>query len=156
MYSLRRYLLWIVPALLCAGCSGSIGSSVAPPPPPPSPGPPFIAGHGTLAVIDVADPKSRKVRLFRPDSDQEFATIVSPGERYQPNSITFDHRGHLYVGVNDTNFPGKYTVSEFKVSNLERIREITDLPGWNRSSVVTDDQNYLYVNTKAFLGGDIK
>jgi DNA-binding beta-propeller fold protein YncE len=156
MYSLRRYILWIVPALLCTACGGRVGSSVVPPPTSPPVPPPFIAGHGTLAVIDVADPKTKTVRLFRPDSDHEFATIITHGERYQPNSITFDHRGRLYVGVNDTNFPGKYTVTEFKVNGLERIREITDLPGWNGSSVVTDDQNYLYVNTKAFLGGDIK
>ena len=156
MYSLRRYILWIVPALLCAACSGNVGTNPAPPPPAPSPGPPFIAGHGTLAVIDVANPKARQVRLFHPGSTREFATIVFPGERYHPNSLTFDRRGHLYIGSNDTQGFGEYIVSEFKVSNLERVREIRDLPRWNHSSVATDDQNYLYVNTPAFLGGDIK
>ena len=155
MYRLRRYILWIVPALLCAACSGSVGTTPAPPA-PPSPGPPFVAEHGTLAVIDVANPKRREVRLFRPDSDREFSTIVFPGERYHPNSLTFDRRGHLYIGSNDTQGFGEYIVSEFKVSNLERVREIRDLPRWNHSSVATDDQNYLYVNTPAFLGGDIK
>ncbi len=122
----------------------------------PSPAPPFVAGHGTLAVIDVANPKARQIRLFHPGSTREFATIVVPGERYHPNSLTFDRRGHLYIGSNDTQGSGEYIVSEFKVSNLERVREIRDLPRWNHSSVATDDQNYLYVNTPAFLGGDIK
>ena len=30
MYRLRRYILWIVPALLCAACSGSVGTNPAP------------------------------------------------------------------------------------------------------------------------------
>ena len=156
MYSLRRCILWIVPALLCAACSGTVGTSPPQPPPLPSPGPPFIAEHGTLAVIDVANPKAREIRLFHPGTTREFATIVSPGERYHPNSLTFDRRGHLYIGINDTAGFGEYIVSEFRVSDLERIREIRDLPRWNHSSVATDDQNYLYVNTPAFLGGDIK
>jgi hypothetical protein len=156
MYSLRQYILWIVPALLCAGCSGSVGTNPPPPQPLPSPGPPFIAEHGTLAVLDVANPKARQIRLFHPGSTREFATIVSPGERYHPNSLAFDRRGHLYIGTNDTEGLGEYTVSEFRVRDLERIREIGNLPRWSHSSVATDDQNYLYVNTPAFLGGDIK
>ncbi len=156
MYSLRRYILWIVPALLCVACSGSVGTNPPPPQPLPSPGPPFVVGHGTLAVLDVANPKARQIRLFHPGSTREFATIVSPGERYHPNSLAFDRRGHLYIGTNDTEGLGEYIVSEFRISDLERIREIHDLPRWNHSSVATDDQNYLYVNTPALLGGDIK
>ena len=119
MYSLRRCVLWIVPASLCAACSGTVGTNPPPPPPLPSPGPPFIAEHGTLAVIDVANPKAREIRLFHPGSTREFATIVSPGERYHPNSLTFDRRGHLYIGSNDTQGSGEYIVSEFRVSDLE-------------------------------------
>ncbi|MGA8533907.1 MAG: WD40 repeat domain-containing protein [Candidatus Tumulicola sp.] len=155
MFRLRcRNLSWIVVGLLWAGCSGS--ASTVPPQPSGSPAPPIIEGRGTLAVINAADPNAKRVWIFPTHSDQFNREITVPGSRFQPNSLAFDRRGHLYVGINDTSLGGSYNVVEVNVQSLETIREIRDLPQWSHSSVATDDQNNLYVNTKAFIGGDVR
>ncbi len=154
MYS-RRCALWIVLFAFCAGCSGSTGSTPIPGP-SASPEPPGIAGHGTLAVIDVGNPNEKKIRLFRPNSDQQFAQLIVGGQLFRPNSLAFDHRGHLYIGIFDRHLFGKYIVVEFKVPQLEKVREIDDLPGWDHSSVAIDDRNDLYVNSPDALGGRIR
>ena len=149
-----RSLLWIVVGLLWVGCSGSI-STVAPPP-LVSPAPPVVAGRGTLAVVNVADPNAKRVWIFPPHSDKFSREIIFHGSQFEPNSLAFDRRGHIYIGVNDTSSPGAYRVLEVNVRDFKVAREIDGLRQWNRGSVGTDDQSNLYVATKAFVGGDIK
>ncbi len=151
---LRRSLSWIVVSLLWAGCSGS--ASTIPLQPSSSPAPPVALGRGTLAVINRHDPNANRVWLFPPHSDRFTREITFPGSRFVPNSLAFDRRGHLYIGVNDTSGSGEYAVIEIDVQSLNVVREIHGLPLWPNSSVAVDDQNYLYVNTKSFIGGDVK
>jgi sugar lactone lactonase YvrE len=143
----------MVAGLLLAGCSGNAATVV--PQPSGSPAPPVATGRGTLAVIG-ADSKAHRVWIFPPHSDTLTRELVFPGSRFQPNSLAFDRRGHLYVGVNDTAGSGEYEVVEVDVQSLDVVREIRGLPQWPKSSVAVDDQNELYVNTKAFIGGDVK
>lgn len=149
----RSFALSLVAALLLAGCTGNAATVV--PPPSRSPGPPVATGRGTLAVIG-GDSKARRVWIFPPHSDKLARELVFPGSRFQPNSLAFDRRGHLYIGVNDTAGSGEYEVVEVNVQNLDIVRNIRGLPQWPKSSVAIDDENNLYVNTKAFVGGDVK
>jgi hypothetical protein len=68
--------------------------------------------------------------------------------------LAFDRRGHLYYGFNGGH--DEYFVRELNVQNGERLRAIDLRPSWSFSSVATDDHNILYVNTKSFVGGDVK
>jgi hypothetical protein len=149
----RRWpLLWIVLSLLCAGCGGS---AVTVPLQPSSPTPPTVLARGTVAVVDHTSTHTR-ILIFPPHSDK-FAREISLGSgRLVANSLAFDRRGHLYVGLDNPSGNGKYEVLEVNAQSGKLIREITDLPSWSHSSVATDDENVLYVNTKAFAGGDVK
>lgn len=152
--SLRRSFSWVVAALLCAGCTGN--AVTVPPPLTSSPSPPVALGSGTLAVINRDNPAAQRVWIFPPHSDNFTKELVFPGARYVPNSLAFDRRGHLYIGYNDTAGDGAYEVVEANVRNLDIVRTIRGLPRWDRSSVAVDSADYLYVNTKSLVGGDIK
>ena len=67
----------------------------------------------------------------------------------------FDRRRHLYIGYNDVSAGGQYQVLEVNLPNFAVVRTIR-VPQWSNSSVAIDDQNELYVNTKSFVGGDVK
>jgi sugar lactone lactonase YvrE len=152
--SRRWSLSWIVASLICAGCSGN--AVTLPAPPSSSPGPPVALGRGTLAVINRFDRNAKRVWIFPPHSDKVAREIILPGSQFEPNSLAFDRRGHIYIGFNDTSRGGGYEVVEFDVQSLTMIRDIRGMPTWPNSSIVIDDNNVLYVNTKAFVGGDIK
>jgi hypothetical protein len=153
-YSHRWSFLWILAGLLCAGCSGATGT-VSPPEPSGSPAPPATLGRGTVAVIDYdAKHALTRILILPPHSDKFTREITIHTSRIEVNSAAFDRRGHLYVGINDPD--AKYEVLELNAESGRLIREITNLPPWPRSSVATDDENFLYVNTKAFVGGDVK
>ena len=152
--SLRHNFWRIAALLLCAGCTGN--AVTVPPPLTSSPNPPVALGTGTLAVINHDNPASQLVWIFPPHNDKFTKQIVFPGARYVPNSLAFDHRGHLYIGYNDTAGGGAYEVVEVNARNLDIVRTIGGLPRWDHSSVAVDNADYLYVNTKSFVGGDIK
>jgi WD40 repeat protein len=137
--------------LLMAGCSGS-----APTVPQPSFSTgPIVLGRGTVAVVD-RQSSVTKVLIFPPHSDTFTGELSIHTSRLIANSAAFDRRGRLFIGLNDPSAGGKYEVLEFNVQTLKLVREITNLPSWSRSSVATDDENVLYVNTKSLIGGDIK
>lgn len=147
--------LWIVLSLLCAGCSGSVGTVPVPPQPSGSPAPPIALGRGTLAVISHKG-SHEFVLIFPPNSDTPTRQIPihdEHGQHLKGNSLAFDRRGHLYIGMHDTK-GGKYYILEVDIHNWAVVRDIV-VPGWAFSSVATDDENYLYVNTKVAVGGDI-
>ena len=56
--------------------------------------------------------------------------------------------------MHDTSPGGKYLVLEVDIHNWTVVRHIV-VPGWSFSTVATDNENYLYVNIKAAIGGDI-
>jgi sugar lactone lactonase YvrE len=107
-------------------------------------------------VINRFDRNAKRVWIFPPHSNQVAREIIIPGSQFEPNSIAFDRRGHIYIGINNTARGGGYEVEEFDVQSLRHIRDIRGLPSWPHSSIAIDDNNVLYVNTKAFVGGDIK
>lgn len=150
--SSRWSLLCLAASLLCAGCSGS--SVPVPPQPSSSPAPPIVLGRGTLAVAE-RSPAITRVLIFPPHSDKPVREIPFHGEQLDVNSLAFDRRGHLYVGVNDTSRGGHYHAVEFNLRDFTVVRDIS-VPQWSRSSVAIDGDNVLYVNTKALVGGDIK
>lgn len=150
--SRRWSLLWLVASLTFAGCGGN---AVTAPLQPSSPAPPTALGRGTLAVVDQTSTATR-ILVFPPHSDKFTQEISLGGPNLGANSLAFDRRGHLYIGLNNPTGNGKYEVIEVNVQNRKLVREITDLPSWSHSSVATDDENVLYVNTKAFVGGDVK
>ena len=151
----RWRLSWIVLSLLCAGCSGSAGT-VPMPQPSVSPAPPIALGRGTLAVISHKG-SHEFVLIFPPNGDQPTHQIPihdEHGQHLKGNSLAFDRRGHLYIGMHDTSQGGKYYILEVDIHNWVVVRDIV-VSGWSFSSVATDNENYLYVNTKAAVGGDI-
>lgn len=153
--SRRWSLAWIVAGLLCAGCGGN-AVTLAPLQPTSSPAPPVVLGRGTLAVINRFNRDAKRVWIFPPHSDQFTREIVFHGSKFEPNAVAFDHRGHVYVGVNDTSSGGGYHVVEVDLQTFHVIRDIRGMPSWAHSSIAIDKHNVLYVNTKAFVGGDIK
>lgn len=150
--SRRRSLLFIGVSVLCAGCGGN-GTTV--PSTSNSPSPPNVLARGTVAVVDHTSTATR-ILLFPPHSDKATEELSLGGRNLGANSLAFDRRGHVYVGLNNPLGNGKYEVLEINVQNRKLVREITDLPSWSHSSIATDDENVLYVNTKAFVGGDVK
>lgn len=143
-HSHRWSVLWIVAGLLCAGCGGSTGA--VPVQPSSSPAPPSVLGRGTLAVIDRND---HRILIFPAQSDKIAREFSYNGA----NSLTFDRRGHLYIGIVGGD---EYFVRELNAQSGERLRFLTLKPSWGFSSIATDDHNVLYVNTKALVGGDVK
>lgn len=143
----------LVLGLLFAGCSSTITGV---PQTSGSPAPPVVLGRGTLAVINRHNPNAKKVWIFPPHSETFTREITFPGSRFDPNSLAFDRRGDLYIGYNDTSGSGEYGVTEVNVQSLNIVRQIHGLPQWPNGSVAVDDQNYLYVNTKSLIGGDVK
>ena len=141
--SYRLSLLWSVACLLCGGCTSSSVAVLTEPPGRPTP--PSVLGHGTVAAIA----SNSRVLIFPPNGDTSTREFTLPSS---PNSLAFDTRGSLYIGF----LHGDYFVREVNVQSGERIRLIDLKQGWSSSSVATDDHNVLYVNTKAFIGGDIK
>lgn len=98
------------------------------------------------------------VLIFPPNSDNFTRQIPirdEHGQHLVGNSLAFDRRGHLYIGTHDTSPGGKYLILEVDLHSFTVVRHIV-VPGWSRSSVAIDDENYLYVNTKATIGGDIE
>lgn len=148
------FFSWLAATVFCAGCTGS--TVIAPPALSSSPSPPVALGAGTLAVINRDNRNAQRVWLFPPRGDNFTKEIVFPGARYVPNSLAFDRREHLYIGYNDTQGDGSYNVTEVNVRNLDIVRTIHGLRQWEFSSVAVDDANYLYVNTKSIVGGDVK
>ena len=155
MFNSHRWsLLWTVASLLCGGCSGSAGTVPRPPPQPSvSPAPPIVTGSGTLAVNQLAD-NENVISIFGPHSNKAIRQLTIAAQ-FHVNSVAFDRREHLYIGYNDTSKDGRYLIQEINLRNWTNVRLI-HVPQWNQSSVATDDQNNLYVNTKSLLGGDIK
>jgi hypothetical protein len=153
-HSHRWGFLQILVSVLWVGCSGS-AATVPPQPSGPS-SPPAVAGRGTVAVVSgqrVYEPTH--VSILLPNSDQIARKIPIEGSHLHANSLVFDRRGHLYIGINDTSSGGHYLIQEINVPNWTNVRLI-GVPQWSHSSVAIDDENDLYVNTKAFIGGDIK
>jgi DNA-binding beta-propeller fold protein YncE len=147
-----RWSLWgVLVSLLIADCSGSVATV----PQPTFSSGPVVLGRGTVAVVD-RQSSVTKVLIFPPNSDTFTGEISIHTSRQIANSAAFDRRGRLFVGLNDPSAGGKYEVLEFNVPTLKLVRDITNLPSWSRSSVATDDENVLYVNTKSLVGGDIK
>ena len=92
-----------------------------------------------------------RISIFPPNADKpsrEFtvSTLV--------NSLAFDRRAHLYYGFNAGH--DEYFVREVNAQSGTRVRSIDLRPSWSFGSVATDDENVLYVNTKSFVGGDVK
>lgn len=143
---------WIVASLLCVGCSGNAGTAPAP---SVLPTPPVVATRGTLAVAMVGDAGASRVRIFPPHSDKFTRERVVDSSRFQPNSLAFDRRSHLYIGYSDTSSGGRYEVDEIDVQRWALVREL-HFPQWSYTSIATDDHDNLYVNTKSLVGGDIK
>lgn len=153
MSRLSRWVFpWIFVSALCAGCGGN--AITVPLQPSSSPSPPNALGRGTVAVIE-RDSTVTRVLIFPPHSDKFIREIPIHGSHLIANSLAFDRRGHLYVGINDTSRNGRYHVVEFNLRDWKVVREINDIPQWSHSSIAIDDQNILYVNTKAFVGGDV-
>ncbi len=153
-HSRYRHASWIAASLLFVGCSGSVGGVA--PQPSVSPAPPSGAARGTLGVAMIGhDPQESRIRIFPPHSDQFSRERVTGGLKFQPNSLAFDRRGHLYVGYNDSSAGGRYEVDDIDAKSWTLTRTIK-FPQWPNSSVATDDHDNLYVNTKAFIGGDIE
>lgn len=144
-YSNRWSVFWIAASLFCAGCGGNAGSIS--PLPSSSPAPPIVFGRGSVAVIE----GSSRILVAEPNADKFTRDFTLPGG--SANSLAFDRRGHLYVGIVNHD---EYFVREMDARDGKRLRLITLKPGWDHSSVATDDHNVLYVNTKSFIGGDIK
>ena len=87
--------------------------------------------------------------VFPPHSETPSRVFEVPGSA---NSIQFDTRGNLYLGfIHDI-----YFVREYSVESGQSVRLIELEDGNASSSIAIDDQNVLYVNTKSFIGGDIK
>lgn len=148
-------LSWIVLSLLCVGCSGSAGT-VTVPQPSGSPGPPGALGRGTLAVISHKG-AHQFVLVFPPNGDEPIHQIPihdEHGQHLKGQSLAFDRRGHLYIGMHDTSPNGKYLILEVDIHNWKVVRTIA-VPGSPLSMVATDDQSYLYVNSTAFGTGVI-
>lgn len=153
MPSLLRWgFLWIAIGALCVGCNGNVVGIN--PHPTGSPSPPNLLSPGTLAVVNVANQDAKRVWAFPANSNQFTRELLFHGSKYQPNSLAFDQKGHLYVGFNNTEFAGSYGVVEVNVSNLDILREL-HVAQWPNSSVATDDHDNLYLNNKAFIGGDV-
>ncbi|HEY1653639.1 MAG TPA: hypothetical protein VGF86_00840 [Candidatus Tumulicola sp.] len=157
MSNSRRWIfLWVVASLLSTGCSGSAGV-IPVPQPSGSAGPPNALGRGTLAVISHKGPH-QFVLIFPPNGDKFIRQIPirdEHGQHLVGNSLAFDRRGHLYIGMHDTSPGGKYLILEVDLQSGAVVRFVV-VPGWSDSSVATDDENYLYVNTKATVGGDVE
>ena len=136
-------LLWLVAGMLCAGCSSSSVAVFTEAGSPPTP--PAVLGSGTLAVL--LSPS--KVLIFPPNGDKSTREFDVPGSA---NSLAFDRRGHLFIGF----LHGAYFVREVNVQTGDRVRLIELKDGTASSSIAVDDNNVLYVNTKSFIGGDIK
>jgi hypothetical protein len=132
----------MVAGLLFAGCGGGGGGGTVPQPPP---APPAVLGTGTLAVIVNRD----RVFVYPPNGDKPARDFSLPGSI---NSLAFDRRRHLYIGFNH----GDYFVRDVDVQTGDRARLIDLQPSWDSSSVATDSNNVLYVNTKSTVGGDVK
>ncbi|HET6277019.1 MAG TPA: hypothetical protein VFE16_13910 [Candidatus Cybelea sp.] len=154
MFNSRRWsILSLGVCLLYIGCNGSSGNlPVALP--SDSPSPPGVLGRGTVAVVDRTSTATRILVL--PPHGDKFQEIPIAGQNVAANSLAFDRLGHLYVGIDNPTGNDKYEVLEIDIHRRKLLREITDLPSWSHSSVATDDENVLYVNTKALAGGDIK
>ncbi len=114
-----------------------------------------MLSRGTVAVIERSSTVTR-VLVFPPHSDKFTREIPIHGSHLIANSLAFDRRGHLYVGINDASRNGRYHIVEFNLRDWKVVREINDIPQWSHSSIAIDDQSVLYVNTKAFVGGDVK
>jgi hypothetical protein len=145
----------MVASLLFVGCSGSVGTVA--PQPSVSPAPPTGTARGSLAVAMIGregDTNESRIRIFPPHSDEFIRERVIHSSQFQPNSLAFDRRGHLYAGYNDTSGGGRYEVDDIDIQRWALARTIR-VPRWSHSSVATDDHDNLYVNTKAFIGGDI-
>lgn len=152
MLHLPRWALWIIVGVLCVGCNGTSARLV--PPPTGSPSPPNVTGVGSLAVVNVSNRAAKRVWVFPPNGDQFRQELLFHGSQYELNSVAFDARGHLYVGFNNTEFGGSYRVVEVNLHNSDVIRDIR-VAQWPHGSVATDDHDNLYLNNKAFIGGDI-
>ena len=148
----RWSVLWIAIAALCVGCNGNVSHIV--PPPTGSPSPPNVNGVGTLAVVNISNRGAKRVWAFPPNSDQFTREILFQGSKYDPNSVAFDGKGHLYVGFNNTEFAGAYGVVEVNLQNSDVLREIR-VAQWPLGSVATDDHDNLYLANKALIGGDV-
>src|SRR5690348_10300422 len=148
----QRHFPWILAALLFAGCGGGGGTV---PQPSTLPRPPAVLGRGSLAVVNIAQRNAKRVWAFPPHGENFTREFLVHGSQYELNSLAFDRRGHLYIGFNDTSSGGKYNVVEVNVQSGEVVREIR-VPQWSDSSVATDDQDNLYVNTKSFIGGNVE
>jgi hypothetical protein len=144
--------LSIAIAGLCAGCNGGTDHLVPPPTVPPSP--PNVTGRGTLAVANISNRNAKRVWAFPANSDRFTRELLFHGSKYDLNSLAFDGKGNLYVGFNNTEFAGTYGVVEVNLHNSDVIREL-HVAQWPQSSVATDDHDNLYLNNKAFVGGDI-
>lgn len=148
---LCRIALWIAVGVLCAGCNGSAVHLV---PPPGSPAPPNLTARGTLAVVNISNRNAKRVWVFPPNSDKFRQELLVPGSNHELNSVAFDGRGHLYIGFNNTASVGSYRVVEVNLHTSDVVREIK-VAKWPLSSVATDDHDNLYLNNKAFIGGDV-
>ena len=146
-----RRLLRIAASLLFAACSGTAPTVSTP---SESAGPPSVLGRGTIAV-------SFAIRLrTRSACWSSLPTAITIERSYRwvernPNSLAFDGRQHLYIGINDTG-ANRYAIREIDLPKFKLHREFTSRrrgrtvrSPWMRTTC-------LYVNTKAFVGGNIK
>ena len=118
--------------------------------PSSSPAPPGVLGRGTIAVFSRIGDRYR-ISIFPPNADKPSREITAST---LVNSLAFDRRAHLYYGFNAGH--DEYFVREVNAENGARVRSIDLKPSWSFGSVATDDENVLYVNTKSFVGGDVK
>lgn len=151
--SRRWSLMCVAASVFWTGCNS--GAVTVPSHPSNSPAPPVVLGRGTVAVID-RTPTVARILIFPPHSDKFTQEFSIGGSRAVPNSLAFDRRSHLYIGINNSAGGGSYEILELNVQNGRLVREITGLPSWSHSSVATDSESVLYVNTKAFVGGDVQ
>lgn len=92
-----------------------------------------------------------RILIFPPQSDKVAREFSIP---LRPTSLAFARRDRLFYGANGGH--DEFFVRELNVASGERVRSIDLRPSWYASSVATDDNNVLYVNTKSFVGGDVK
>ena len=120
--------------------------------PTSSPPPPIALGSGSVALLAVRRNNAGfRILIFPPQSDKAARDFSVP---IRPNALAFSKRNRVFYGFNGGH--NEYFVRELNVESGKPVRSIDLRPSWDFSSVATDDHNVLYVNTKSFIGGDVK
>jgi hypothetical protein len=147
---LLRVLTSVVFVLAMVDCGGGSVTSV----PQPSAGAPLPFAPGTLAVYSNYF-NDRTVSVYQPNSDKEYRRFTLPDKTWQAEAMAFDHRGVLSLAIKDAK--GAHILLEYSVPEGRIIHIVTfaKTPGEFDSEIAVDDQNYIYLNSRTLLGGDV-